>query len=49
MIKLNADNLSATGAPSEGGAAQIEEWLRSLLRTGPGTRRDAPYRRARGR
>lgn len=34
MIKLDATRLSALGAPVKGGAAQIEDWLRHLLRPG---------------
>jgi hypothetical protein len=34
MRKLNASQLQALGAPSKGGAQQIEDWLRRLLRGG---------------
>jgi len=34
MIRLRADQLRSLGAPVKGGAQQIEEWLRSLLRGG---------------
>jgi len=34
MIRLQADQLRALGAPVKGGAQQIEEWLRALLRAG---------------